>query len=91
MTKKGYVIRNYRQCLKSKMFKLENDITLLFIGSISLLRRKVRAMGQRIRFPLLAPKSICDDKLESKQEKCPWSLMSIQNINCHKILQIIMV
>jgi hypothetical protein len=73
------------------MFRLENDITFLLIGSISLLRRKARVMGQCIKFPLLAPRAINDDKLELKQEQCPPNLASIQNTNCHKILQIIMV
>jgi hypothetical protein len=59
--------QNYQQRLKSKMFKLENDITLLLVGCISLLRRKVQTMGQHIKFPLLAPKVICDDKLKFGQ------------------------
>jgi hypothetical protein len=66
LTKKGCVIKNYRQCLK--MFRLENDITLLLIGYISLLkhevllRHEVRVMGQCIKFHLLVPKVICDNK-----------------------------
>jgi hypothetical protein len=49
------------------MFRFENDITLLLVGSISFLRREVQVMGQHIKFLLLAPMLICDDKLESKQ------------------------
>jgi hypothetical protein len=49
------------------MFKLENDIALLFIGSISLFRCEVRTIKQCINFPLLAPRAICDDKPKSKQ------------------------
>jgi hypothetical protein len=66
LKKNGCVIGNYRQCLKSKMFKLENDITLLFVDYISPLKHEVWMMGQCIKFPLLAPKVICDDKLELK-------------------------
>jgi hypothetical protein len=52
-------------------------------------------MGQHIRFPLLVPEVICDDKLESKQKQCPSNLtsnlVSIQNTSCHEILQVHMV
>jgi len=42
LTKKVFVIKNYRQCLKSKiMFMLENDIALLVIGYTSLLRHEI--------------------------------------------------
>ncbi len=34
--------------------------------------------GTRIRFPLLAFRVICDDKLELRQKQCPSSLVSIQ-------------
>jgi hypothetical protein len=65
--------------------------TLLLIGFIPLLRCEVRMMGQRIKFPLLTPKVICDDKLKSGQGQCPPSLALIQNTSCHEILQIFMV
>ncbi len=79
LTKKGCVIKNYRQHLKSKMFRLENDITLLFLGCISLLRHEIQTTRQHIRFSLLAPRAICDDdKLESKQGQCSLNLASIQ-------------
>jgi len=68
------------------MFKLENDITLLFVGYISLLKHEVWAMKQQIRFPLLAHKAICDDKLKSRQGQCPPSLVLIQNMSYHEIL-----
>ncbi len=80
LTKKGYVIINYRQFLKLKMFKLEYDITLLFIDYISF-----------IRFLLLGPKAICDDKLKWRQGQCPLSLVSIKNMSHQKILQVLMV
>ncbi len=73
------------------MLRLENDITLLFVGCISLLRHEVWTRRQYIKFPLLAPKAICDDKLKSRQGQCPPSLASIQNTNCHEILQVFMV
>jgi hypothetical protein len=73
------------------MFKFENDITLLLIGGISFLWHKVQAIGQHIKFLLLAPKVICDDKLELKQRQCPLNLVSIQNMSCHEILQVLMV
>jgi len=61
------------------MFKLENDITLLLVGCISLFRHEVQMTGQGIRFPLLAPRARCDDdKLESKQGQCPLNFVSIQ-------------
>jgi hypothetical protein len=77
--------------MKLKIFKFENDIMLLLIGDISLLRHKVRAKRQCIRFPLLAFKAICDNKLELKQRQCPSSLTLIQNMSCHEILQVFMV
>jgi hypothetical protein len=46
---------------------------------------------QHIMFPLLEPKAISDDKLESKQGECPPNLVLIQNMNCHEISQILMV
>jgi hypothetical protein len=61
------LIKNYQQRLKSKMFKLENDITLLLVGCISFLKHKVQATRQHIKFPLLAPEVICDDKLKFGQ------------------------
>jgi hypothetical protein len=73
------------------MFKLENDITLLLVGCISLFKGKIQTMGQHIKFPLLASKAICDEKLELKQGQCPPSLVSIQNTSCHEILQVLMV
>ncbi len=73
------------------MFRLENDITLLIVGYISLLRCEVCMMGPHIRFPLLALKPICDNKLESIQRQCPLSLALIQNMSCHEILQVFMV
>jgi hypothetical protein len=91
LTKKGYVIRNYRQCLMSKMLKSKNDITWLLIGYISLLGHKVQVTGQSIRFPLLALKAICDDKLKLGQGQCPMNLVLIQNTSCHEILQVFMV
>jgi hypothetical protein len=48
-------------------------------------------MGQCIKFPLLAPKAICDDKLKTKHEQCPPILASIQNMSCHEILHIFIV
>jgi hypothetical protein len=66
LTKKGCVIKNYWQRLKLKMCKLENDITLLFVGCISLLKCEVQVIGQHTRFPLSTPKVIYDNKLESK-------------------------
>jgi hypothetical protein len=48
-------------------------------------------MGQCIKFPLLAPKAICDDKLELRQGQCPPSLAWIQNISYHEIRQVLMV
>jgi len=72
------------------MFRFENDITLLLVGYISLLRRKVLTIGQCIKFSLLTPKVICDDKLELKQGQCPPSLVLIQN-TCHEILQILII
>jgi hypothetical protein len=58
LTKKGCVIRNYQHCLKSKMLRLENNITLLFIGYISPFKCKVKVMEQHIRFPLLVPRVV---------------------------------
>jgi hypothetical protein len=49
------------------MFMFENDITLLLVGAISLLKYEVQTTGQHIKFPLLMLKAICDDKLESRQ------------------------
>jgi len=72
------------------MFKLESDITLLLVACISLLRCEVQATGQHIRFRLLAPRAICDVKLELRQGQCPPSLESIQNTSCHVILQVFM-
>jgi hypothetical protein len=46
-------------------------------------------MGQRIRFPLLTPKVICDNKPKSRQGQCPLSLALIQNKSCHEILQVL--
>jgi hypothetical protein len=46
----------------------ENDITLLLIGYISLLKHEiffkheVQVMGQCIKFPLSLLKAICDNK-----------------------------
>jgi hypothetical protein len=81
--------------LKLKIFRLENDITLLLVGCISFFKHEVQVMGQHIRFPLLVPKVICDDKLESKQKQCPLSLtsnlVSIQNTSYHEILRVHMV
>ncbi len=91
LIKKGYVFKNYQQRLKLKMFKLENDITLLLVGCISLIRGKVRVIVQCIMFPLLALRVICDDKSKSRHGHCPSSLASIQNTNCHEILQVLMV
>ncbi len=91
LTKKGYVIINYWQCLKSKMFWLEYDITLLFVHYMSFLRCEVWAMKQHIRFLLLGFKVICDDRLKWRQGQCPFSLASIQNMSYHKILQVLMV
>jgi hypothetical protein len=68
------------------MFRLDNDIALLLVGYISFFKREVRAMGQCIKFLLLTPKAICDDKLKLKQGQCPLSLMLIQNTCCHEIL-----
>jgi hypothetical protein len=48
-------------------------------------------MGQCIRFLLLGPKVICDDKLKWRQGQCPFSLASIQNMSYHEILQVFMV
>jgi hypothetical protein len=73
------------------MFKLENDITLLLICYISLIKVEIKTMGQHIRFPLLALRAICDDKLKLKQGQCPMSLVLIQNTSCHEILHIFMV
>jgi len=61
--------------------------TLLLIGFIPFLRCEVRVMGQRIKFPLLTPKVICDDKSKSGQGQCPPSLALIQNTSCHEISQ----
>jgi hypothetical protein len=49
------------------MFMFENDTTLLLVGGISLLSHELQTTGQRIKFLLLMLKTICDDKLESKQ------------------------
>jgi hypothetical protein len=73
------------------MFRLENDITLLFVNYISFFRHEVQTTRQHIRFSLFTPKAICDDKLKSKQRQCPSSLALIQNMNCHEILQVLMV
>ncbi len=51
LVKKGFVIRNYRKCSKSKVFMLENDITLLFVSNISHLRRKVWWWDNAFNFP----------------------------------------
>jgi len=53
------------------MFKFENDITLLFISCISFHRGKVRAMGQCIKFSLLAPMVMCDDKIKIETRTMP--------------------
>jgi hypothetical protein len=73
------------------MFRLKNDITWLLVGCISLFGHEVQATGQCIKFPLLALKAICDDKLKLGQGQCPLSLVLIQNMNCHEILQVFMV
>jgi hypothetical protein len=73
------------------MFRFENDITLLLVGCISLLKREVQTTKQRNRFSLLAPKATCDDKLKLKQGQCPPNFTSIQNTSCHEILQVLMV
>ncbi len=91
LTKKGYVIKNYQQCLNSEMFRLKNDITWLLVGCISLLGNEVQANGQCIMLLLLAFKAICDDKLKSRQGQSPLSLVLIQNTSYYEILQVFMV
>jgi hypothetical protein len=91
LTKKGCVIRNYQQCLKSKMFKFENDITLLLVGCISFHTCKVQTTRWRIKFSLLVPKVMCDDKSKLQQGQSPSSLTLFQNMNCYEILQVLMV
>jgi hypothetical protein len=91
LIKKGCVIKNYQQRLKSKLFMFENDITLLLISCISLLKHKVRTTKQCIRFFLLTPKAICDDKLTLEQRQCPPNFASTQNTSCHETLQVLMV
>ncbi len=46
-------------------------------------------MGQRIRFPLLTLKVLCDNKPKLRQGQCPLSLALIQNTSCHEILQVL--
>jgi hypothetical protein len=91
LTKKGCVIRNYQQHLKSKMFKLDNDITLLLVGYISPLRWEVGTMGQHIRFPLLVSKAIWMTNRNPKQGQCPSNLVLIQNTSNHEILKVLMI
>jgi len=69
----------------------ENDITLLLIGCVSLLKCEVWTTGQRIKFPLLVFRVICDDKSKSGQGQWPLSLTSVQNTSCHEILQVLML
>jgi hypothetical protein len=45
-------------------------------------------MGQCIRFPLLTPKVIRDNKPKSRQGQCPLSLALTQNTS-HEILQVL--
>ncbi len=56
LTKKGYVIKNYLQHPKLKMFKFENDITLLLVGSITLLRCEVWIQDNALGFPCWHPR-----------------------------------
>ncbi len=73
------------------MFRFENNITLLFVSNIFFLRHEVQTIRQCIKFPLLEPRAICDDKLQSRQGQCSLSSALIQNTNCYEILQVLMV
>jgi hypothetical protein len=45
------VIKNYQQRLKSKMFKFDNDITLLILGNIFFLGVKYKWWDNASSFP----------------------------------------
>jgi hypothetical protein len=40
--KEGFIFKSYKQCLKLKVFKFENGVTLLIISGIPLFRHEVQ-------------------------------------------------
>ncbi len=62
------------------MFKFENDITLLFISFITLLRHEVQMMGQHIKFPLQGAQMLIELDVNSK-DKLSWNIISFYSLN----------